>query len=291
MLLREQLESYSFSPAERTAVDFLLRFPDQIENLTIQELAIKTYTQPSTLVRIAKKMEYKGWKDFKKAYLEEWIYLSKTFQQVDANLPFQKNDSLMEIAGKVTSLEKSTIDDLYSLLRYDSLLKAKELLLKAPYIRVFAQNANLLIANDFALKMNRIGKNVILSSIKGEEGYEAYNMPENSCGILISYSGENRSLTRVNDILQKRKIPTIGITSIGENQLSKKCDCVLPITTREKLYSKVGNFTTNISIILLLDILYSIVFAEEYDANFEHIRRIGELIDKRQIDTFIMKEK
>lgn len=291
MLLREQMESFEFSPAERVAVNYLLKHPDQIEDMSVQELALATYTQPSTFVRIAKKLNYKGWKDFKRAYLEESTYFSKSFLEVDANLPFHKDDSPMTIAGKIAALEKSTIEDLYSLLRYENLEQAKNLLLEANCIRIFAQNANLLIANDFALKMNRIGKNVVLSSIKGEEGYEAYNMKKSDCAIIISYSGENRTLLRVNEILRKGGVPRIGITSIGENQLSQKCTCFLPVTTREKLYSKVGNFTTNISIILLLDVLYSVVFAENFDQNFEHLKRLGELVDRREISTSVMKEK
>lgn len=288
MLLKEQLESTYFSPAEQIAVDYILKFPDKIENKTIQVVASETYTQPSALVRIAKKMGFKGWRDFKKAYLEEWEYINKNFQMVDANLPFHKSDDVMTIAGKIATLEKSTIDDLYSLLRSENLQQARKMLLEAGYIRIFAQNANLLVANDFALKMNRIGKNVVLSSIKGEEGYEANNMPKDSCGIIISYSGENTSLIQVNTILKRKCVPTICITSIGENTLSSQSTCPLPITTREKLYSKVGHFTTNISIIYLLDVLYSMVFAENFDKNFAHLKRVGEEIDTRSEHSSIL---
>lgn len=291
MLLRERLEKFEFSPAEGVVVEYLLEHSDKIDEMSIGELAAETYTQPSTLVRIAKKMNFKGWKDFKKAYLEEYTYFRKSFLGVDANLPFQRDDSIMTIAGKIATLEKSTIDDLYSLLRYENLMEAKEILLKSNCIRVFAQNANLLIASDFALKMNRIRKNVIMSSVKGEEGYEAYNLQKEDCAIIISYSGENRTLLRINEILRNRKIPIIGITSIGDNQLSQKCTCVLPVTTREKLYSKVGNFTTNISVIFLLDVLYSIVFEENFDRNFDHLKKVGESVDKREITSAVMKEK
>lgn len=291
MLIKEQLETGDFSQAERVTISFLLDHPEQLEAMTIQEIATETFTQPSTLVRIAKKLQFVGWKDLKQAYLEEWHYLSKNFTKVDANLPFLQTDSTMTIINKLAFLEKSTIDDIVSLLHHDSLSNAKQLLLNAEVIRVFSQNANLLIAQDFALKMNRIRKPVILSSTKGEENYEAYNVPRNGCAILISYSGENRAILKINQILKSRDVPTIAITSIGDNSLSRECTCFLPVTTREKLYSKIGNFTTNISIIFLLDALYSLVFAENYERNLEHLKRLGQLVDKRKIAVDVMREE
>ncbi|KHO13624.1 hypothetical protein OA78_0225 [Latilactobacillus curvatus] len=62
---------------------------------------------------------------------------------------------------------------------------------------------------------------------------------------------------------------------------------LLPITTREKLYSKIGNFTINTSIIFLLNVLYALVFSEHYDA---HLKRIGELVDHRTISNAVMQE-
>lgn len=290
MLIKEQLQTYKFSSAEQVTVDFLLTYPEQVQDLTIQTLASQTFTQPSTIVRIAKKLNFHGWKDLKAAYLAEWEYLRRHFSKTDANLPFDQTDSIMAITKKIADLEQSAISDIYSLLAHDSLSAIKRRLVDATTIRIFAQNANLLISKDFALKMNRIGKQVLHSDIKGEALYEAYNLCDKDCAILISYSGENVDLLAVNEILKHNQVPTIAITSIGDNQLSRECTHFLPITTREKLYSKIGNFTTNISIICLLDILYSLVFSENYDKNLKQLREKGHVIDKRVINTDIMRE-
>ena len=44
-------------------------------------------------------------------------------------------------------------------------------------------------------------------------------------------------------------------------------DCVLPICTREKQYSKIATFTTDSSIAYVLDVLYSCLFALDYEKN------------------------
>ena len=290
MLIREKMETIKFSPAEKEVVDYLLRYPEVLDEKTMQEIAAETYTQPSTLIRIAKKLGFAGWVECKKAYQEEHDYLTRNFVDIDANLPFKANDSIMTISKKIASLGQSTIEDTLSLIHHDTLQQAKQMLLKAKHIQIFATNANMLIPQDFALKMNRIKHHTAVSTIKGEDVYTAYNCPEGTCAILISYTGESNAMKQIANILKSEGIPTIGITSIGDNYLSRAVDCYLPITTREKLYSKIGNFTVNLSVIYLLDVLYSIVFAEKYEENLAHIIRLGKIADKRKTSSDIMQE-
>lgn len=54
MLIKEELESYSFSQAESLAVRYIINHVEELEKISIQALAKETFTQPSTIVRIAK---------------------------------------------------------------------------------------------------------------------------------------------------------------------------------------------------------------------------------------------
>ncbi|MBU5584278.1 MurR/RpiR family transcriptional regulator, partial [Enterococcus sp. S181_ASV_20] len=84
----------------------------------------------------------------------------------------------------IASLERTTIDDTLSLLNHDDLQKAKQLLLNAKQIKIFGSNANLLISQDFALKMRRIKKNVVTSQTLGEDTYEAYNSQADTLSLI-----------------------------------------------------------------------------------------------------------
>ena len=63
MLLREKIETGHFSSSEKTVVDYILKEGTHIQNKTVKEIAEATYTVPSTLIRIAKKLNYNGWND------------------------------------------------------------------------------------------------------------------------------------------------------------------------------------------------------------------------------------
>ncbi|MGM0167742.1 hypothetical protein IGI39_002726 [Enterococcus sp. AZ135] len=290
MLLAEKMKQTDFSNAESALVEFILDNGTAIEPLTIKEIAEANFVHPSTLIRVAKKLGYKGWLELRTEFLAEQTYLQTYFDDVDANFPFQSNDGLMTIANKIASLERTTIDDTLSLLNHDDLQKAKQLLLNARQIKIFGSNANLLISQDFALKMRRIKKNVVTSQTMGEDAYEAFNSQEKTCCILISYTGENNFILQIAKILKKRNVPFIALTSIGDNTLASLSQAVLRMTTRERLYTKIANFTINSSICYLLDVLYSVVFAEEYQKNLNHLIEISELVDKRKTSSAIMAE-
>ena len=292
MLIRERLEEGDFSNSERAIVDFILDRKQGIKDMTVKEIAQGAFASPSTLVRIARKMGFGGWNELKEAFLKEEEYLQSHFQEIDANLPFQRRDPIMAIAGKIAALRKEAIDDTRSLLTHDELQKATLYMRKASSVGVYAVSNNLILAREFQHNMSRIGKKVELCQLQGETVYSAYMAERTSCALIISYSGETPVLVRGADILKKHKIPVILITNIGESSLSKMADCVLRICTRERQYSKIATFTTDSSIAYLLDVLYSCMFALDYEKNLQMKIDAGRVIELgRESTVEIIRER
>ena len=269
MLIRDRLERCDFSNSERAIVDFILEKKLEIRDMTTKEIAQGAFASPSTLVRIAHKMDFGGWNELKEAFLKEEEYLQSHFLELDANLPFQRGDSIMSIAGKIAALRKEAIDDTRSLLTHDDLQKVVLYMRKASSIGLYAVSNSLILTREFQHNMTRIGKKTELCQLQGELVYTAYMAERTSCAIMLSYSGETPILIRSARMLRKHKIPVILITNIGESSLSRLADCVLRICTREKQYSKIATFTTDSSIAYLLDVLYSSVFVLDYEKNLQ----------------------
>ncbi|MBQ0066193.1 MAG: MurR/RpiR family transcriptional regulator, partial [Firmicutes bacterium] len=269
MLIREKFETHSFSNTERLIIDFILEKRFEIKEMTTKDIANATFSSPSTLIRIAHKMEFSGWNELKEAYLKEEEYLASHFNEIDANMPFTAQDSLVSISNKIARLKEESIEDTLSLIDYENLQKAIDLIEKSSGIQIFAISNNINLAKEFQHNMSRLQKRVDLMSSQGEYTYAAMNMDPTMCAILISYSGETTILANVSKILNARKIPYIAITNIGDNTISNNSDVTLRITTREKMYSKIANYSTSTSISYLLDVLYSCIFAQDYEKNLK----------------------
>lgn len=291
MIISNKLESMdSFSKSEEILAKYILNEKENIEKLSTKDLANATYTSPSTVIRLSQKLGFSGWNEFKEKYLEELHYLNNHFSNIDPNFPFEPNDTLMNIASKVGHLACETIEDTLSLLKTDNLKKAVDLLNKAKIINVYGISNSLLMAYDFKHKMLRINRHVEIMNLPEEQAFVASNSSRNHCAILISYSGESKEVLKIAELLRRNETPIIALTSIGENSLRSFSNCTLSITSREKLYSKIATYSTNNSIHLILDILYSCLFKMNYNDNLEYKTNISRNIEERSSTSYLLKE-
>ncbi|WP_295094383.1 MurR/RpiR family transcriptional regulator [uncultured Catenibacterium sp.] len=290
MLLTEKIYETHFSYNERDVIKFIEEEKEKIENYSTTYIADKTDTTPSTLVRIAKKLGYSGWNDFKKDYLKEIRYLNSHFNNIDANTPFDENDSFINIAHKIGQLHQESVEDTLSLINPDTLQKAVNILLKSKRIHVMAITNLCYAAEELVFKFRRIGVDA-RTYTDGHLLPEALMIPKDDCCIFVSYSGQTEPLLDAAEVLHNNGVPMIALTSIGENDLSHLANASLYVSTREKSYKKIGAYTSLESIHLLMDILYSCFFQVHYDKNYEHKIKLAQLTESRQISNTILKDE
>lgn len=64
-------ERCGFSNSERVINDFILKEKMKIKDMTIKDSTNATYTSPSTFIRIAHKMKFKGWNELKEETIDD----------------------------------------------------------------------------------------------------------------------------------------------------------------------------------------------------------------------------
>ena len=291
LILQKLEEEKSLSPNEKIVADYLLKNKDQIQSLSITTISKDTYTSPSTTVRLAQKCGYEGWKELRDAFYNEISYLESHFQIIDPNIPFEKNDSIQTISHKIETLLIDAIKDSAHLMHHDDLSKAVEYLNHSSTIYVFAITNNASVVYDFQYKMRYLFKKVEIILNPEDLHFVFPTIKKDDCAIFISYSGETFEIYKVIHKIKNLPCHTISMTSLGDNSLIPITDAHFYISTREKLYSKIGNYVTNESIHYILDVLYSCVFHKNYEKNLEMKFKFSKEIDSdRYSSVSIMQE-
>ena len=291
MLITEQLEHKKLSNAEASDAQFILKEKKNLKGLTTRQIAAMGYTTPSTLVRLGQRLGYHGWSDFLEDFLDEVDYLERYFQNVDANRPFLPSDDTKTVANKIATLCKESIDDTMEMMDYDAIEQAVDLMEQSKDIYIVALSISLDCCRLFRSEMIRIGKSVVLESNHGEQLNSLLLASPQDCAIVVSYSGSSSRVVQECSALYQRKVPMILITGRGENPINQLSDHVINITTRERLYSKIAGFSSQQSIHLILDILYSCYYARNYDANWKKRIEIAKYGDfSRTATSEIMQE-
>ncbi|GCF94845.1 N-acetylmannosamine kinase [Enterococcus florum] len=270
MLITEKLKEPKHSEMDQALSVFFLENSEQLEELSARMIAQQIYTAPSTVVRFCQRLGFKGFNDFKKAYLDEQNYLNAHFKDIDPNAPFSSRDRYVTIASKLSALYHETAVDTLSLLNHDILQQVTQMLHQSDTIYICSAGDSLEAGRTFKNRMIKIGKQVIVEERTDNMFYQACYATTKACFIVISYSGETERILRTAKKLAERRIPTIAITSYGENTLSDLISCVIYISTREKLIDNLGNFSAMLSISYILDTVYACMFNENYQTNREN---------------------
>ena len=271
--VEEAMMQYGGS-SRRSIGDFILKEKNDLHKYSLQEIADQTYTSKAAVVRFAQALGFSGWKEFVKAFTEEQSYQAQHYSNIDANFPFTKDSRRKDIINQLCSLQVESLLDTADLLDEAPLDECAALLLGSRRVAMFGLNPNFALAKLFKRKMLSIGRQVELPS-QGDVGLLAHSLDKYDCAVIISYSGNSPTTGALSVLptLKQRNVPIIGITSVGDNLLRQKADYTLSISSYERLYSKISTFGTENSILFILNVLFSICFAADYDANLE--RKIG----------------
>lgn len=270
MFLFQKIEetTMKYTDARRAVGEFIIREQDVLFKYTIGEIAERTYTSKATVVRFAQSMGYEGWKEFMKDYINEVQYNKNHKSDIDFNFPFEEGDDTTMIINNLKNLHIDSISETADLLDQATLSKAVSYINKAQNVVIFASSPNMYLGEMFKRKLFTIGRMAVVAN-KGEMGFIASSMGTDDCAIVISYSGNNPSRSPVSKIkvLKDNKVPIIGITSGGNNYMREQVECIFTMVSRERLYTKISNYSTEESINFILNVIYSCLFAKNYRGN------------------------
>ena len=127
------------------------------------------------------------------------------------------------------------------------------------------------------MPLKRIKKHVNIPFSHQEFIANALSSDARHVALVITYTGEMKEIIEYCKLLKQTATPIIGITSVGDNSIAQLCDLTLNVATKEKIYSKIGTFSSKSAIMYVLNILYSGIFVKNYQDNMktllEHKKR------------------
>ncbi len=273
-----------YHDARSIIAEFILNERNHLYQYTMDDIAHLTFTSKPTLVRFAKTLGYKGWKDFNRALIEEIKYQENNKSEVDVNFPFNEKDNYQEIINNLSRLQIESIMDTTHLLKEKMLELAVIRISKAKKIVLFGMKPNSYYAQSFRWKFLSIGINIHIAK-EGELGMLARTLTKDDCAILISYSGNNEAkdpMAQV-EILKKQEVPIIAMTSGGNNYLQQHVDCIFEISSRERLYSKISTFATEQSLLLIFNVIFACFFRKDYHRNLVYKIENSKMLEGQRI--------
>ncbi|MCF0105783.1 MAG: MurR/RpiR family transcriptional regulator, partial [Holdemanella sp.] len=253
----------------------------KIKNMSIEQLASATYTSPATIVRFCKKLDTKGYTDFRIRFNTEYIENDK-HKDINENFPFSKEDSYKEIIHQLANLQTKGILNTSNSINENQMRHITKKIQKQSNINIFGEGTSYQVALDFQTKLLRLGYRCNLMSDTTNKEALAFQSNSKDVNIVISHSGETKSMIRIIHILKKRNGYVVSICDNKNSTIGMLSNDCIETGTGEQGYlnGKIEPFVSYISTHFILDCLYSFLFKENYDENIKVLNENASMIYK-----------
>lgn len=274
MSIIEKLSTIELTESEKSIVQYLLNNYEKILQMTVRELSQQSYVSQATIIRFVTKLGFERYNDFKIAIAQDMNRREDGAFSIDFNMPIHSHSTVTEIADVLSHLESHALCDTANINQAQSIVQACKLINAAQSVEIYGSSLFLPLLVDFKYSMARIGKRIDILNYVGEQRFSAFHSNDMKCAILITYSGNSNYLKEIYGILRKNGTKTVLVTSLANrNYEQTPPDCTLYMTSKEDLAPVVfGRMASRTSLLFLFDMIYSYLFAEDYQNNLAVIK-------------------
>lgn len=270
VLVRLKEYQQNASQTEEPILRFILAHPEQTADMSIHELASKTFVSASSIVRVIRKLEFVGYKEFRRALIYEIAVREQNAANEEREIT--KFDSIAEITEKITYKNIVSLENTKNLLDIDTVEQCVDLLCECRNIVLFGIGASQIVARDAHLKFLRLNKPCFINDDWHSQLLQARNMSREDVGIVFSYSGQTVEMVACEKAMRESGAKIISITRFETTPVSQNSDYQLYVSSTESIFRN-GAMSSRISILNVIDILYTAFANREYDYCLKQLAR------------------
>lgn len=232
-----------------------------------KELSMKCAVSQATVYRLCDKLGISGFSELKikiSAYMDDYL---KNNQEFDFNFPIKQFQTHYEIIGKIKEDYQKTINITADMFNLDELRLVITEMKKAKQVDIYTSASNIYFALNFKFQMQEIGVNVNVPIDEYQQRLLAASGDKNHFAIIISFQGRGILSNILPKILKEKQTKMLLISAYGYNFKNFDPDYHLFINNYENHYKKISSFSTRLSVLFILDVLYTCYFKMNYDEN------------------------
>ena len=262
-------ENKELSKNERILADYILKHPEDVLKMSSKDLGKECFVSTATVYRLCDKLGLSGFSDLKIKITSSLDDYRKSNEDFNFDFPVNQFQTHYEIIQKIKEDYEQTLNLTTNLFSLDQLRLIASAMEKAKIIDVYTSAGNINFALNFQFQMQEIGIQVNVPVDEYQQRLIAASSDENHLAIIITFGGRGILSDILPRILHKVKTPIVLISSYDYTFKDLDSDYQLYISPYENHYKKISSFSTRLSILYILDVLYTCYFKLDYQENIE----------------------
>lgn len=268
-LLKTLSEKEKFSAVEQNIIKYILDNPKEIVNMSIRELANKTFTSSAAIFRLCQKCGLKGYTEFKIKFISE-VNRTSDFENDelekpirDLHRPINGKDDVKSVVRRMAFLQIEAIEETKNEINYKQLERVADMMNAAGQIVFFGFDLNYYISQSTVYHLVRTGKPAVVYETVNNQVAKAVMFKKEDVAILISRTGENKNLIRISQVLKRKGAKIILLSASRDTSLDKLCDEFIYIANVID-YLSMGGVIFSVGCRYILDVLFGILLSKNY---------------------------
>ena len=262
-------ENKDLSKNERILANYILKHPEDVLKMSSKDLGKECFVSTATVYRLCDKLGLSGFSDLKIKITSSLDDYRKSNENFNFDFPVNQFQTHYEIIQKIKEDYEQTLNLTANLFSLDQLRLIASAMKKAQIIDVYTSAGNINFALNFQFQMQEIGKQVNVPIDEYQQRLIAASSDENHLAIIITFGGRGILSDILPRILHKVKTPIVLISSYDYTFKDLDPDYQLYISPYENHYKKISSFSTRLSILYILDVLYTCYFKLDYQENIK----------------------
>ncbi|CUO18404.1 MurR/RpiR family transcriptional regulator [Clostridium paraputrificum] len=255
---------------EKTLVYYMQNNSEDFIRMSASEISKACFISTSSIYRLCKKVGLAGLAELKvQVSLSINEYL-KEQNSLNFDYPFKQNETQNQVVLKMKELYEQTIQSSLNLIDLNTLKLVACILKKAIYIDFYTSAGNIYFAENFKFQMQEIGTFINVPIEEYHQLLTASTSDEKHVAIIVSFEGRGLITKNLANILKKNNTPIILISSTNDNPITKYADYHLYLSSNENHFNKISSFSTRLSLLYLLDCIYTCYFKFDYEKNVNY---------------------
>ncbi len=215
------------TPLEGRVVDTILGRRDFDEATPLKSVAEDAGVSEAMIVKIAKKLGFSGFKDFRSGLVEY-----RNLPTAELHQELSPDDTGAEIAQKVFRASIHAIEETLSIFDPVAFERAVDLIFNARQRDLYGIGGSAQIARDVAHKFLRIGVRTSVFDDAHMMLMSASLLSEGDVAIAFSHSGTTTAVLEALELARRRGARTIALTNYATSPLANIADVVLCSTAQ-----------------------------------------------------------
>lgn len=262
-------ENKDLSKNERVLADYILKHPEDVLKMSSKDLGKVCFVSTATVYRLCDKLGLSGFSDLKIKITSSLDDYRKSNEDFNFDFPVNQFQTHYEIIQKIKEDYEQTLNLTANLFSLDQLRLIASAMEKSQIIDVYTSSGNINFALNFQFQMQEIGIQVNVPIDEYQQRLTAASSNENHLAIIITFGGRGILSDILPRILHKVKTPIVLISSYDYTFKDRDPDYQLYISPYENHYKKISSFSTRLSILYILDVLYTCYFKLDYQKNIK----------------------